>query len=351
MKVWLFMSIRFLRTLLFVLITVLCATIVTTPICAAQTYSEPYTVSITPSSYQVSLSETAYVDVVVKDANGVPVNGAMIYLVDVSSVNNKNTPLGTQYTNVDGYTRYSLYYSLPEDAGDHTLKADCYLGDSFKAGSSTMITVYSSGSGESSMFSKLPLYLGALVGSGLVLVIFALLVIIAIIFIIWYLRRAPPAAQTLELLPGANAIQADGTSAVKITIRLKSGNKYLTLPEGQTINLQTTLGSISSPVIVPRGAGSATAVLIAGTTDGVAEITATSGKARGQCNVTLKGMAKRFCMHCGAQMSANAPQCPRCGMAPPSGVDVRACVNCGTVIPELAKFCHKCGAAQPEVKK
>ena len=59
----------------------------------------------------------------------------------------------------------------------------------------------------------------------------------------------------------------------------------------------------------------------------------------------------RFCMHCGATMSMDAPKCPNCGLIPPSGVDVKSCTACGAVIPEAAKYCDKCGARQPEPKK
>lgn len=56
---------------------------------------------------------------------------------------------------------------------------------------------------------------------------------------------------------------------------------------------------------------------------------------------------RRYCMHCGAQMSTLDRACPKCGLMPPSGVDVKKCPNCGEVIPSLAKFCSECGAGQP----
>jgi len=58
---------------------------------------------------------------------------------------------------------------------------------------------------------------------------------------------------------------------------------------------------------------------------------------------------KRYCMHCGAQMSTGENLCPKCGRMPPSGVDVKECRNCGEVIPVVAKFCGECGAGQPDV--
>ncbi len=56
---------------------------------------------------------------------------------------------------------------------------------------------------------------------------------------------------------------------------------------------------------------------------------------------------RRFCMHCGFQMSSSDVSCPRCHRQPPSGVDTKVCPNCGAVIPTLAKFCRDCGAGQP----
>ena len=56
---------------------------------------------------------------------------------------------------------------------------------------------------------------------------------------------------------------------------------------------------------------------------------------------------RRYCMHCGAQMSIVDRACPKCGLMPPSGVDVKSCPNCGEVIPSQAKFCSECGAGQP----
>lgn len=56
---------------------------------------------------------------------------------------------------------------------------------------------------------------------------------------------------------------------------------------------------------------------------------------------------KRFCMHCGFQMSSADTSCARCHRQPPSGVDTKVCPNCGAVIPALAKFCRDCGAGQP----
>lgn len=56
---------------------------------------------------------------------------------------------------------------------------------------------------------------------------------------------------------------------------------------------------------------------------------------------------RRFCMHCGFQMSSTDVSCPRCHRQPPSGVDTKVCPNCGAVIPTLAKFCRDCGAGQP----
>lgn len=56
---------------------------------------------------------------------------------------------------------------------------------------------------------------------------------------------------------------------------------------------------------------------------------------------------RRFCMHCGFQMSSVDSVCGRCHRQPPSGIDTRVCPNCSSVVPALAKFCKDCGAGQP----
>jgi ABC-type branched-subunit amino acid transport system substrate-binding protein/PKD repeat protein len=56
---------------------------------------------------------------------------------------------------------------------------------------------------------------------------------------------------------------------------------------------------------------------------------------------------RRYCMHCGSQMSIQDRACPKCGLMPPSGIDVKSCPNCSEVIPSQAKFCSECGAGQP----
>lgn len=58
-------------------------------------------------------------------------------------------------------------------------------------------------------------------------------------------------------------------------------------------------------------------------------------------------VTRRFCMHCGFQMSSTDVSCPRCRRQPPSGVDTKVCPNCEAVIPTQAKFCRECGAGQP----
>jgi branched-chain amino acid transport system substrate-binding protein len=59
---------------------------------------------------------------------------------------------------------------------------------------------------------------------------------------------------------------------------------------------------------------------------------------------------RRYCMHCGASMSIGDRRCPKCGLTPPSGVDVKRCPNCGEVNPSVARFCSECGAGQPRLE-
>jgi PKD repeat protein/ribosomal protein L40E len=142
---------------------------------------------------------------------------------------------------------------------------------------------------------------------------------------------------------------ADGTSTSTITVKVKNeAGDYIAPLEEKIVELHTTLGRVQSPVRLLPKSQSLSAVLTAGETGGEAVVTALMGSVKGETRVTLKGAPKRFCMHCGATMTMEASQCPKCGLTPPSGVDVKQCTTCSTVIPEAAKYCDKCGARQPE---
>jgi ribosomal protein L40E len=154
---------------------------------------------------------------------------------------------------------------------------------------------------------------------------------------------------SLDVSAAPPEIMADGKSTSTVTIRIKDGSgEYIAPLKEQVVELHATLGRIQSPVKIAPKVQSAAAILTAGETSGEAVITALMGSVKGETKVTLKGAARRFCMHCGSSMTMDASKCPRCGLTPPSGVDVKHCTTCKAVIPEAAKYCDKCGAQQPE---
>lgn len=148
-----------------------------------------------------------------------------------------------------------------------------------------------------------------------------------------------------------DSIMADGNSSANISIKLKDETGILIAPlEDKTIELKSTLGSVPAAVKLSARASEANVSLKAGDASGTAVITAICGTIKGEAKLALKGMPKRFCMHCGSAMSMEASSCPKCGLTPPSGVDTKQCSTCSVILPEAAKFCHKCGARQPELK-
>jgi ribosomal protein L40E len=156
----------------------------------------------------------------------------------------------------------------------------------------------------------------------------------------------------LGLIMTPDTLPADGSSSATVSIRVIDANGNAIVPmEGLAIDLKTTLGKVTDTAIIPAKAVEAKASFTAGTVIGNATITAAAGPLKGEATLAIREKPRRFCMHCGSPMEMEAPSCPKCGMAPPSGVDVKQCPKCGTVIPEAAQFCHKCGALQLDVVK
>jgi ribosomal protein L40E len=154
---------------------------------------------------------------------------------------------------------------------------------------------------------------------------------------------------SLEVSVAPGELPADGTSTSAITVRVKDGSgEYIVPLKEQIVELHASLGRVQSPVKIPPKVQSVNAILTAGETGGDARITALMGNVKGEAKVVLKGAPRRFCMHCGSSMAMEAPKCPKCGLIPPSGVDVKQCTTCGRVVPETAKYCDKCGGRQPE---
>jgi len=145
---------------------------------------------------------------------------------------------------------------------------------------------------------------------------------------------------------------ADGKDTSTITIELTNaeGNP-VPAKEDTTVSLSSTGGRIAGSVTILKDKSSVSTSLTSSTTIGTVTITARSEglkEAKTEVAFTEK---KRYCMHCGTKMSLDSVVCPKCGRAPPSGVDVKVCPNCGEVIPIVAKFCGNCGASQPETEE
>jgi RNA polymerase subunit RPABC4/transcription elongation factor Spt4 len=154
---------------------------------------------------------------------------------------------------------------------------------------------------------------------------------------------------SLNLSSETTEIPADGrsTALVKIELNDESGEPIAT-PKDIQINLETSSGNITSPVVIKAEQTSSNATITSSVDIGVAQIKAESSGLR-SASISLTFTEKRrYCMHCGAQMSLEDHVCPKCGQSPPSGVDVKECQNCGEVIPSVAKFCSECGARQPD---
>jgi hypothetical protein len=153
----------------------------------------------------------------------------------------------------------------------------------------------------------------------------------------------------IEITSSPVEIPADGKSSAMVTLRLvdPTGNSF-TFNREKEILVSTTLGSIRSPVKLPKGVSSVNINLTSGQVSGSAVITAILDKYRGEAKVIFKPLEKHFCMHCGAPRSVEDKVCPSCGKQPPSGVDTKLCTGCGNIIPGLAKYCDTCGARQPE---
>ncbi len=148
------------------------------------------------------------------------------------------------------------------------------------------------------------------------------------------------------------SIPADGTSTSTATIKVKDEKgSYVSFSEERTVELTTTLGTITSPVTIPPKSLAATAIITSGQVSGTAVITASSDQFKGEGKIEFAELQKRYCMHCGSPMAMEAASCPKCEKTPPSGVDTKLCASCNAVLPQTAKFCDKCGAKQPDSQK
>jgi PKD repeat protein len=161
-------------------------------------------------------------------------------------------------------------------------------------------------------------------------------------------KESKPKSLKIKVEP--EELPSDGRSTAEITVEvLDQTNTPIKLKENKEVSLTTALGSIISPITITEGSSENKTTLKSGFEVGEAIISVESvglKSASIKFSITEK---KRYCMHCGAQMTEGTNICPKCGKSPPSGVDVRECNNCGEVIPIVARFCSNCGASQPKL--
>jgi len=160
-----------------------------------------------------------------------------------------------------------------------------------------------------------------------------------------------PTPTSLRVTSDPAGVPADGRSTAKITVTIldEAGNP-VEATKLTAVALQATIGAVSSSITIAEGASEGVARFTAGFELGSSTVSAEAeGLRPGRASVSLVEK-KRYCMHCGAQMSIHDNTCPKCGKMPPSGVDVKECKNCGDVIPIVAKFCGECGASQPTLE-
>ena len=164
-----------------------------------------------------------------------------------------------------------------------------------------------------------------------------------------YLKKESKAT-SLKITVDPDTLAADGRSTAIVTVELldETGSP-IQASEAVSVELSVTAGNVNSPVQIREEMTKATATYTTGIDIGTFNITAQSSSLKsGQAEIELTEK-RRYCMHCGAQMSLEDRVCPKCGLSPPSGVDVKECPNCGEVIPIVAHFCSECGAGQHDI--
>jgi PKD repeat protein len=154
------------------------------------------------------------------------------------------------------------------------------------------------------------------------------------------------AEMVLEVSP--RKIPADGISISSVVIKVKDdkGNFITSLGEW-VVEMTTTLGTITSPVIIPPGTISGIAILTSEKKTGTATVNATMGALHCEKKVVFEELPERFCMHCGDPLKREFETCPNCKKTPPPDTEIKECNSCQTVIPAQASFCDRCGAKQP----
>ena len=168
--------------------------------------------------------------------------------------------------------------------------------------------------------------------------------------IVFFLSWIPPVKPSLLALKAEpEEILADGKSTSTLIVELldKEGNP-MPAPADTEVVVDATRGKLMKQVVkIPKGEKAGKTILVSSQETGPVTLSVDASGLK-SLSLTLHFIEKpRFCMHCGAKMSAKDRSCPRCGNYPPSGVDTKQCRNCNEVIPSVAKFCRECGASQP----
>jgi ribosomal protein L40E len=161
-----------------------------------------------------------------------------------------------------------------------------------------------------------------------------------------------PEGKSIEVIITPALIEAGEKSSATVTLKVidKFGNPISSSKE-KTVNLTTTLGSISKNVVIPPKTIAGTTVMKVGKIPGITYIHASiseKGKEeiKGKGELEITEGTKRYCMHCGTKMLIDAQTCNMCGKTPPSDVETKVC-SCNVILPQIAKYCDKCGARQP----
>ncbi len=167
----------------------------------------------------------------------------------------------------------------------------------------------------------------------------------------WQKARASVNFETgetgLELMISPSTVPADGKSLATVSIRIMDdkGN-YVTPLSDRTVELTTTLGTVTSPVKIAQETVTGIGFITSGMTSGTATVKASLGQLIGEKKLIFEAIAERYCMNCGDPMKKDAQSCPACKKTPPEEGD-RQCINCESMLPASANFCHKCGSKQP----
>ena len=132
-------------------------------------------------------------------------------------------------------------------------------------------------------------------------------------------------ATALRVTVNPKEVPGDGRSTAQVKVEvLDEAGAPIEVDKHTVVTLSTTLGTVKSPLTIVEGKSEGSATLTAGFDLGASTVKAESEGLRAGSGDFTVVEKKRYCMHCGAQMSTGENLCPKCGRMPPSGVDVKA---------------------------